>query len=67
MYKTKMLNELESHWGWVSWGHVPQCIWESMYIGNPLAREALCEEVTLKLKIKGASYEQSGRLDDGSW
>lgn len=37
MYKTKLDNGLESHWGYVSWGHKPQCMWKSMYIGNALA------------------------------
>lgn len=65
MNKTKMDDRLESHLVSVSWGHL--WIWDFMYFENIMASEGLSEKVTLKLKIKGASHEHSGRLDDGSW
>lgn len=36
-----MDNGLDSHWGYMSCGQVPQCVWESVYIGNTMAREGL--------------------------
>ena len=36
-------------------------------MGSIMARECLHEKVTLKMKIQGASHEQSSRLDNGSW
>ena len=65
MNKMKMDDRLESLWGLVIWDHVE--IWESMYMGSIMARECLHEKVTLKMKIQGASHEQSSRLDNGSW
>ena len=58
MNKTKMDNGLENHWKNMSCGHVSLCIWWYMYFWNTVAREDLCEEVALKLKMEGASHEE---------